>query len=165
MGSDNSNTDTFMWTDLLKKSTLKKILVSIIFIAIIQTVTYYSLGTRLIHKECLMNFQILAFDVDSIGLFSPYISLTESEKKSIKKRLQNKYAYIDITESEEEYRSLYRLNEGRYGATYRMDQLRPFYAKVLEGNGTLYYGEVWEAEYIWIMFKWIKLRQENIGQS
>lgn len=113
-------------------------------IIIVQFTTFYTIGKHTIHVVCLSNFEILAYDVDRIGLYSPYKKFTGDEQKHIRNMLQDRYRSILFPENEEEFNRKHRLNEHSYGISYEVGYIRPFTAKIYEHNGTLYYGEAWD---------------------
>jgi hypothetical protein len=111
----------------------------------------------------MKNLKTFADGVDSLGIYTPYIDLTDKEKQKISRALS--FKSIEFTSYPNDFSKRFRHNEKKYGAGYEMDSLNPFFADVTEHNGTLEYGEVWRSKYVWILFGWIQIQQENIGQT
>gem|GEM_PF-4721915 len=86
-------------------------------------------------------------------------------QKEIKTSLSETFKEIEFIENKNEFDEKYRLKENGYGMGYQVDKLNFLRASTIEYNGTIYYGETWESDYIWLLFKWVKIRQENTGQS
>jgi hypothetical protein len=140
-----------------------KMLSIAIGIVLLQLACYNLFGKRSIHIACMKNLMTLAYGVDSLGIYTPYIDLTDKEKQKISSALS--FKAIEFTSDPNEFSKRFRHNEKKYGAGYQIDNLNPVFADVTEHNGTLEYGEVWRSRYVWILFGWIQVQQENIGQS
>ncbi|HYF68625.1 MAG TPA: hypothetical protein VD884_10835 [Ohtaekwangia sp.] len=140
-----------------------KILSMVIGIVLLQLACYNLFGKRSIHIACMKNLKILAYDIDTLGIYSPYIELTNGERDQISRALP--FKAIEFTIDRDDFSKRFRHNEKKYGAGYQIDNLNPVFADVTEHNGTLEYGEVWRSKYVWILFGWIQIQQENIGQS
>lgn len=130
---------------------------------LLQLACYNLFGKRSIHIACLKDLKTLAYEVDSLGIYTPYIDLTDGEKQKIRSTLS--FEAIEFTGDPDDFSPRFRHNEKKYGAGYQIDTLNPVFAEVTEHNGTLEYGEVWRSKYVWIFFGWIQIQQENIGQS
>jgi len=145
--------------------TLKFITISFFILLTLQIVGFQLVGKRAIHIECMKELKTLAIGVDSVGIYSPYCHLTNQEQKEIKTSLSETFKEIEFIENKNEFDEKYRLKENGYGMGYQVDKLNFLRASTIEYNGTIYYGETWESDYIWLLFKWVKIRQENTGQS
>ena len=129
----------------------------------LQFASYNLFGRRSIHIACMKNLKTLAYDVDSVGIYSPHVDLSEEEKEEIKRALN--FKSIEFTSDPNIFSNRFRLSNHGYGMGYEIDELNWISADIREYNGMLEYGEVWKARYVWILVGWVKLTQENVGQS
>ena len=130
---------------------------------LIQFVLFHWVGKRTIHIACMKNLKTLAYDVDSVGIYSPYVKLTGTEEAEIKIDLG--FKSVEFTADPNVFSDRFRHNQKAYGMGYEIKKLNWITADITEYNGTLEYGEMWKSKYVWILFSWIQLKQENIGQS
>lgn len=109
----------------------------------------------------MKNLRTLAYDIDSVWLYSPYVDLREKEKEEIKKALN--FKFIEFVSDSSIFSK--RFSTNGYGMGYEIDQLNWMIADVSEYNGMIAYGETWKSRYVWVLIGWVQWRQENIGQS
>lgn len=132
-------------------------------IVVVQFGLYHLVGKSSIHIICMKNLKTLAYDVDSVGIYSPYVILTETEENEIKTSLG--FKTVEFTADPKIFSERFRHNQKSYGMGYEIRRLNWITANITEYNGTLEYGEVWTSKYVWVFFGWIQIAQENIGQS
>jgi hypothetical protein len=145
------------------KRYIKIISLLIIGAALLQLIGYNLFGKRAIHIVCMKNLKTLAYNVDSIGIYSPYIGLSDNEEVEIKDA--HEPMTVQFTPNADLFSKRFRYNEKGYGMGYQIEKLNWIKADITEYNGTLYYGEEWESEYVWLFFWWVQVRQENVRQS
>lgn len=135
----------------------------VIGVIIAQFGLYHLVGKRSIHIVCMKNLKTLASDVDSVGIYSPYVTLTETEEIEIKTSLG--FKNVEFTTNPKIFSERFRHNQKSYGMGYEIWRLNCITANITEYNGTLEYGEEWKSKYVWVFFGWIQIAQENVGQS
>lgn len=129
----------------------------------IQFTLYHWIGKRAIHIACMKNLKTYVHDVDSMGIYSPYVELTASEENEIKIALG--FKSVEFTNDLNDFSDRFRHNPNAYGMGYEINHLNWISADITEFNGTLHYGEGWKSKYIWVLIGWVQVKQENIGQS
>lgn len=132
------------------------------FAMLFQTFSYYFYGKRAIYYQYFDEIINYNYYKGTIGIYNNS-NLTKTEQSKIRKRLQKRYNDVYFESDENLYSQNFRHKVNSYGLTYDIDYVLPFYVKVTEQNGTLYYGERWETKLIWCFGIWIKISRESGG--
>jgi hypothetical protein len=157
---------------------VKKILYILFIILVLQVVSYAIYAEKNIHLTLLKNqkftesnstYDIISFifSKEREGITSPY-HLKISEKNVYKKYYKTKYKVIETLDSYENIKKLlYREGLINYNIHFRFSSL----GGCSVGEYISTYGnddlnmEAWESKYVWVLFKWIKIKRECKGIS
>jgi hypothetical protein len=145
------------------KRYLKIVILVVTGSILFQLIFYHFVGKRAIHIACMKNLKTLAYDVDSVVVYSSYVTLTETEQNKIRNALG--FKVVAFTADPKTFSERFRHNQRAYGMGYEINEVNWMTADITEYNGALGYGEVWKAKYVWMFFCWIQIKQENVGQS
>lgn len=144
---------------------MKKLLLVILSIFFIQIGTYFLIGKDSLPLEAAKNRRTLAGGYYENIHFSFYPKISELDSQSIKSHFEDNLGYKVIGNREN--------NKDKTMCEYGIEIRHKFYFVSDVDYGNLFfvanndvaYGEVFESKYIWVLFKWFKLQDENTGQS
>ncbi|WP_338790664.1 hypothetical protein [Bernardetia sp. MNP-M8] len=144
---------------------MKKLLLVILSIFLIQVGTYFLIGKGSLPLEVAKNRRTFAGEYYKNIHLSSQSNLSNSDFQIIKSYFEDELGYKVIGSREN--------NKDKKMCEYKVRIKHKFYfiSDVNSANGFFVandnevYVEVFESKYIWILFKWFKLQDENTAQS
>ncbi len=134
-------------------------------IFLVQIVTYFLIGKDRLPLEAAKNRRTLAGGYYENIHISSVSKLSNSDFQAIKSHFEDNLGYKVIGSRKN--------NKDKTMCEYGIEIRHKFYFVSDVGYGNLFfvanndvaYGEVFESKYIWVLFKWFKLQDENTMQS
>ncbi|MEM6699966.1 MAG: hypothetical protein AAF806_07005 [Bacteroidota bacterium] len=149
----------------MKNQLSKYTLISLATILLLQVITLNIFSENQKVATIINDLELLGDirNVDSLAFNTSIISKESALMSSLKNRFRDTIGYLSIYELEQWKE--YRVNPDFVVIRITDSSENKLILKAYTHAGTLYYGEAWYNEYIWIFYRWFKLRHENIGVS
>ena len=149
----------------MNRQIIKYALIGLITLLVLQLITHrvYSedqKATAIIEDlQLLLNLE----NVDSFAFNANIIYNENDVRSSFRNRFKDTIEHLSICELDQWYD--YRIDANYLAIGIIDSSENNFIFKAHTVVGTLHYGESWYNEYIWILYRWFKLKHENTGVS
>lgn len=155
----------------------KWIVIAVALIVLFQVLCYALFSENRVQPAIIrnQNFYIYDTDFDSLSLVFSVLSgkqhkpynLSQRDKNIYHEKYKENVVYLEINDTFDSIPSLLE-REGLLTCILQFDFSWMRFS--LEEHVTIYsytepYIEIWESEYIWILFRWVKIKRENKGIS
>ena len=137
----------------------------LIVLMILQLITISTIAEKEKKNAIIQDLRLYYYtsQIDSFSFHTNMINDNMEFRDALKARFKDTLSYIEICDIFTW--SKHRI-DSNYFALEIIDQSQNnFEFEAYTYAGTLYYGEAWYNQYVWLLFKWFKVKHENIGIS
>lgn len=148
----------------MSKLIFKIVLFAVLFLALVQTITYYTIAKSSLIRVAGKNFQSFVLDQNTFTGIT-FVTQYNINQELVKKRFSSFEDY-DIIISSDFVNVFAPINANRYEYVIKNESNNPFgMNQIKELEHAPEFVASFESKYIWILFYWVLIEKENTGIS